>query len=130
MLDRLLNQSATPLLERTASFHSARHAVLAENVVNLSTPGYRQKDLNEASFRSRLRDRVAAARRDGTVDYSYLAAEPAETSDDLVFHDGNDRSVEELITEQAKNALQHNMAVELLRKQYALFDLALRERVG
>lgn len=124
MLERLLNQSAAPALERTAAFHSARHSVLAENIVNLSTPGYRQKDLDIEAFRSRL-----AAQLDGGT----LGGQPAEAvepGETLMFHDGNDRSVEQLISDQAKNAMQHNLAMELLRKQYALFDLALRDRIG
>lgn len=124
MLDRLLNQSAAPLLERTASFHSARHEVLAENVVNLSTPDYRQKDLDIDAFRSQLADRLRRGGGGG------VASQPVAPGETLMFHDGNDRNVEELISDQAKNAMQHNLAVELLRKQYALFELALRERVG
>lgn len=124
MLDRLLNQSAAPVLERTASFHSARHSVLAENIVNLSTPGYRQKDVDISEFRSRL---AAQLERGGSAGGPVEVIEPGQT---LMFHDGNDRSVEQLISDQAKNAMQHNLAVELLRKQYALFDLALRDRIG
>jgi flagellar basal body rod protein FlgB len=29
----------------------------------------------------------------------------------------------------AKNALMHNMAVEMLRKQYSMMEMALKERV-
>lgn len=124
MLERLLNQSAAPMLERTAAFHSARHSVLAENIVNLSTPGYRQKDLDIDAFRSRLAEQLDSGALGGN---SPEVVEPGQT---LMFHDGNDRNVEQLISDQAKNAMQHNLAVELLRKQYALFDLALRDRVG
>ena len=126
MFDRLFNQSAAPVLERSAAFYGARHALLAENIVNLSTPGYRQKDLDEAGFRAELRRRMDRRRADGTG----AAFEAVEPEDTLVFHDGNNRNVEQLMSDQAKNALQHNLAVELLRKQYALFDLALRERLA
>jgi len=30
----------------------------------------------------------------------------------------------------AKNAMMHNLVVELLRKQYSALDMALKERVG
>ena len=132
MLDRLLNQTAAPTLERAAGFYSARHKVLADDVVNLSTPGFRQKDLDEAGFQSQLRRRIDARDRTvgGGVDLDGVGYEVGHPDDTLVFHDGNDRDVEQLITDQAQNALKHNLAVELLRKQFALFDLALRERVG
>ena len=132
MLDRLLDQTAASTLERAAGFYSARHKVLADDVVNLSTPGYRQKDLDEAGFQQQLRRRIEARDRSpvGGVDLDGVGYEVETPGDTLVFHDGNDRDVEQLITDQAQNALKHNLAVELLRKQYALFDLALRERVG
>lgn len=131
MIDRLLNQSAAGVLQKTASFHAARHKVLAENIVNLSTPGYRQKDLDVSGFRSELRRRLEEQDRAGTVDLSGL--EPAARrggAGSLVFHDGNDRSVEQLMGDQAENALRHNLSVELLRKQYGLFQMALREQVA
>ena len=130
MIDRLLNQSAAGTLERMASFHAKRQGVLVENGVNLSTPGYRQKDLDVAGYQAELRDRLDRRDAAGTADLSGLEAGAAATKARLVFHDGNDRDVEQLMGEQAKNALQHNLAVELLRKQYGLFQMALRERVA
>ena len=32
------------------------------------------------------------------------------------------------MTDQAKNALMHNMVVELLRKQFQTMEMALKER--
>ena len=130
MLERLLNQSPAAVLERVAGFHARRHAVLAENVVNLSTPGYRQKDLDEAAFRGELRRRLGDRGRDGSADLSGLEQEAGPRGGNLVFHDGNDRNVEQLLGDQAKNALRHNLSLELLRKQYGLFHMALRERVA
>ena len=34
------------------------------------------------------------------------------------------------MTDQAKNAMMHNLAVELLRKQFQAMEMALKERVG
>ena len=130
MIDRLLNQSAAGTLERMASFHAKRQGVLVENGVNLSTPGYRQKDLDVAGYQAELRERLDRRDAAGTADLSGLEVGAAATKARLVFHDGNDRDVEQLMGEQAKNALQHNLAVELLRKQYGLFQMALRERVA
>jgi hypothetical protein len=38
--------------------------------------------------------------------------------------------MEQLMADQAKNAMMHNLAVELLRKQFQSLELALKERVG
>ena len=133
MIDRLLNQSATATLERVASFHAARHAVLADNLANVSTPGYRQKDLDESAFRQSLRKRLDEADHSGAANFDGLDAAPHARDARLggvVFHDGGDRSAEELLGEQAKNALRHNLSVELLRKHYGTMQLAVRERVA
>ena len=36
----------------------------------------------------------------------------------MLFHDGDNRSMEQLMSDQAKNALMHNLVIELLRKQF------------
>jgi flagellar basal body rod protein FlgB len=33
------------------------------------------------------------------------------------------------MSDQAKNAMMHNMVIEMLRKQYQQLDMALKERV-
>ena len=48
----------------------------------------------------------------------------------MLYHDGNNRSTEQLMSDQAKNAMMHNLAIELLRKQYQSLEMALRERVS
>jgi flagellar basal-body rod protein FlgB len=132
MIDRLLSQSPTNVLEQTARFQARRHTVLADNLVNVSTPGYRQKDLDVEGFRDELRRRLSERDPSGAADLRRLAtgADQGPGRSGLVFHDGNNRSAEELLGDQAKNALRHNMNVELLRKHYSQFHMALRERVA
>ena len=57
-VERLLNQGNAPLLTQLLKFTAARHRLIAENVVNLSTPNYRQKDLSLESFQQALRNQV------------------------------------------------------------------------
>ncbi len=129
-IQRLLNQGNAPLLEQVLKFTEARHKLIAENVVNASTPGYRQKDLSVDRFRQMLRDRVdrREAAPPGSVGFEDVEAEVETPTRGILFHDGNNRSMERLVTDQAKNAMMHNLVVELLRKQYAALELALKER--
>ena len=46
----------------------------------------------------------------------------------MLFHDGTNRSAEQLMTDQAKNALMHNLAIELLRNQFQQLEMAIKER--
>jgi flagellar basal-body rod protein FlgB len=130
-IDRLFNSSSAPLLEKTLEFTSARHQVLAEDVANIDTPNYRMKDLSLGKFQAMLRQRAEI--RDssglGSVGFDDIQAKRQDDNDGILFHDGNNRSVEQLMTDEAKNALMHNLAVELLRKQFSTMELALKERV-
>src|ERR1051325_6392313 len=115
-LDRLMNQGSAPLLEQMLHFAAQRHRLLAEDIVNVDTPGYRQKDLSLVKFQSMLRDRVE--KRLSVQDVQADIERPTS----LLFHDGNNRSMEQLMGDFAKNALMHQTAIELLRKQYGQLD--------
>ena len=130
-IERLLNQGNAPLLERTLEFTAARHRLIAENVVNVDTPGYQQKDMSLEKFQAMLRERVEARRESGpgATSLDDLSGELEHPERGILFHDGNNRSMEQLMSDQAKNALLHNMVVELLKKQYGAMESALRERV-
>jgi flagellar basal-body rod protein FlgB len=131
-IERLLNQGNAPLLQQAVRFSAARHKLLANNIANVDTPGYLQQDLPVAKFRAMLRERVGERKffPPGTVVFDDIAALPEELGGGVVFHDGNNRSMEQLMTESASNALYHNMMLELLRKQYSSIENALKERVG
>jgi flagellar basal-body rod protein FlgB len=131
-IDRLLNQGSSPLLEQVVEFSSMRHRLITENIANVDTPNYRQKDLSVERFRSSLRERIEARRQapPGSVGFEDLRSEVTHPSANILFHDRNNRSMEQLATDLAKNAMMHNLAVELLRKQYMGFEAALRERIA
>jgi flagellar basal-body rod protein FlgB len=131
-VSKLLNQDSQPVLEQMLQFTSARHKVLAENIANIDTPNYRQKDLSVERFQQVMRERLE--RRDsapaGSVSFDDVQGEATNPNDGILYHDGNNRSTEQLMSEFAKNALMHNMAVEMLRKQYATMEMALKERIS
>ena len=128
-INRLLNGGNSPLLEQMVRFAQARHRVLAENVVNISTPNYRQKDLSQEKFQALLQDRIAQGTPAGEQ-MEDLSLESDHPRRGMLFYDGSNRSMERLMSDQAKNALMHNMYVEVLRKQYGSIESALKERVG
>ena len=131
-IDRLLDQGSAPLLEQTLRFTAARHRLIAENVVNVDTPGYQQKDLSVEKFNSLMQERVEQRREAGPagVGFDDVTGELESPQRGILFHDGNNRSMEQLMADQAKNAMMHNLCVELLRKQFQALELALKERVG
>ena len=131
-IQRLLNDGPAPTLEASVRFTADRHGLLAADVANLDTPGYVQRDVSPERFRAELRrrlDRDRRAGRPGGFGVAALRARPTPRGEGILFHDGQARSVEQLVTDQAKNALTHNLMTELLRKQFDLLETAIRERV-
>lgn len=130
-IQRLLNQGNAPLLERTLEFTAQRHRLIAENVVNVDTPNYQQKDMSLEKFQAMLRRRVDDRGNGppGATGFDDIDGELENPERGILFHDGNNRSMEQLMSEQAKNALLHNMVVELLKKQFMSLEDALRERI-
>ena len=131
-VSKMLNQDSQPVLEQMLQFTAARHKVLAENIANIDTPNYRQKDLSVERFQQVMRERLDKRESApvGSVSFDDVNGELTNPNDGILFHDGNNRSAEQLMSEFAKNALMHNMAVEMLRKQYSMMEMALKERVG
>jgi flagellar basal-body rod protein FlgB len=128
-IDRLLNQGSEPVLEQTLQFTEARQQLLAENVANVSTPDYVQKDLSLDQFQQILLNKVQdqESSAPGAVQFDDISTDIQHPTNGILFHDGNNRSMEQLMSDQAKNALMHNMAVELLRDQYSMIETALKE---
>ena len=131
-IDRMLNQNQTPVLEQMMRFTESRQSLLAEDIANVSTPNFRQKDLSVEQFQKQLSEKTAeqATAAPGEVDFNNISMDTQNPNDGILFHDGNNRSIEKLMTDQAKNALMHNVAVELLRQQYQTMDMALKEKPG
>jgi flagellar basal-body rod protein FlgB len=131
-IERLLNQGNAPILEQVVRFAAARHELLAANIANIDTVDYRQKDLSLRRFQRQLISRVEDRRRYGArgVRFDDIALKPEQPVRGILSHDGNNRSMEQLASDVAKNALMHNLAIELLRKQYMGMEMALKERIA
>lgn len=130
-IDRLINEGNAPVIEASVRFAAARHRLLAEDIANVDTPGYTQKDLSLENFQQmlgqRLEDRDHADA--GTTRFDDIAGSEDNSAGGILFHDQNNRSMEQLMSDSAKNALFHNMMVEMLRKQFETMEMALKDRL-
>ena len=131
-LDRILNNGSGPLIERMVQFTGQRHAVLAENIVNSTTPGYRQKDLSLPAFQKALTKRLQQRERSapGTVGFDDLSAQIKNPRAGILFHDRNNRSMETLMSDFSSNALKHNMYTEMLRSRYSKIEMVLKGQIA
>ncbi|MGI9472232.1 MAG: flagellar basal body rod protein FlgB [Rubripirellula sp.] len=128
----IFNTTTIPALEQSLSFSQRRHELLAGNVANIDTPGYRSKDLDLGDFQNALVESIAAGR--GSADAGSpltrddIYAGPRAATEQVVLHDGSDVSLEHQVTELAKNQHMHSLAITTMRSQFALLRAAITER--
>src|SRR5205085_12156323 len=60
MASGLFQATTIPVLEQAVNFGQARHNVLAGNIANIDTPGYKARDLSTAVFQDRLQAAIEA----------------------------------------------------------------------
>jgi flagellar basal-body rod protein FlgB len=108
VIDRL-----TDNLERYMDLLSARQKVVASNIANVDTPGYKTKDLNfQAEFQAA----------------SYLNNPlPVEVPDLPVKNDGNNVSLDREARLLAENNLRFTLASVLVRGNLAMIKSAINE---
>lgn len=132
----LFNSTTIPVLEQVVDFAQARHGVLAGNLANLDTPGYRVRDLSQSAFEKQLgeaiqrRDREPLTSSAGS-DYAPRPHGLSEVSDrvqGIVYHDESNVGLEQQVAEMAKNQTRHNTALAILNSQFRLLEAAISER--
>ena len=100
-----------PVLENLLTLTSKRQQILAGNVANIDTPGYRAKDI---SF---------AAELDGSMDLSSKVID-VETKDKP---NGNNVDLDRELTEITKNGLQYVTLVQYLNQRIKTLRAAISE---
>jgi flagellar basal-body rod protein FlgB len=150
MLSSLFQSSSLPVLEQVVNFTEARHGVLAGNIANLDTPGYKTRDLSPELFQQRLKEAIETKNQpisptmlgdvaDMSPNYAaerhedkQLAAfgKVKDSMKSILRHDGDDVSMEKQVNEMMKNQQQHNLAIGIMSAQFRLLRAAITERVA
>ncbi len=137
MMPTMFSSTTIPVLEQVINFAESRHNVLAGNIANIDTPGYRAADLSPVQFQKQLKEAIEVQRKqssDPLPDDESIApdAEPfgklRETMHSLVYHDDSDVDIERQVAELTKNQMQHNLALSIMTKQFSLLQAAISER--
>jgi flagellar basal body rod protein FlgB len=84
--------------------------------------------LSLEKFQQMLAERASQAEQGaaGATDFSDIQGEVEKPHRGILFHDGQTRSMEQLMSDQSKNALMHNLAIELLRHQFQALQMAIK----
>jgi flagellar basal-body rod protein FlgB len=103
----------TATLERYMDALSARQRLVASNIANADTPGYKTRDLDfQAEFRNLIQGFEPRA---------------AEVEGLKVRNDGNNVSVDREARLLAENALRFNLASSLIRGRIRMVRAAIQE---
>ena len=132
----ILSANTIPLLEQVIHFTHARHSVLAGNVANMDTPGYRVRDLSVETFQSRLKEAIETSKQQhkelspGLIESKSNdpMREVKESMKNILFHDESDVSMEQQVTEISKNQHMHNLAISIMSTQFQMLRSAVSER--
>jgi flagellar basal-body rod protein FlgB len=153
MLSELFASTNIPVLGEVLNFTQARQGVLAGNIANVNTPGYRTRDLSPAAFQEQLKAAISESRSlrlsrreplsPGLSSPGLSSAGLARGSDDpsdpirqvsaslenILYHDDTNIDLEKQVAEISKNQLLHNFALTVLTDQFQLLESAISERV-
>ncbi|MBN2563524.1 MAG: hypothetical protein JXQ75_21605 [Phycisphaerae bacterium] len=133
---------AFPMLEKTLAFTEARNRMLATNVANATTPGYRTKQLDVSAFQQALREAAdRRGQRGGDFELpsadqfqvdeaGFLRVSPGEEPvENLLFQDGTNARIERQMALLAENTMMNQVAAELLKGKYDGITKAIRGRL-
>ncbi len=126
-------------MEQVVGFTEARQNVLAGNIANLDTPGYKARDLSVEDFQNRLKQAVNARRHaaiyrspgEGPINSSSRSvniASVAKDSKTITRHDGDNVGMEYQVSEMVKNQMRHNMALSIMVSQFRLLQAVISEK--
>ena len=149
MLSSIFQSSSIPVLEQVVNFTEARHGVLAGNIANIDTPGYKTRDISPALFQEQLKEAIDTRKEPVTPfdsrSFGLTSADVAnereknqmaafnkvrDSTKAILRHDGDDVSMEQQVNEIVKNQQEHNMAISIMSAQFRLLRAAITERVA
>ena len=121
-------------LTRHMSWLNQRQQVLAENIANATTPGYRPRDLPRPSFQT-LVGRHASSRLEVThqnhirpAGGGAASARSAERGPDQPTPSGNAVVLENELMKIAQTRMDHEVTANLYRKHLDMFRMVLARR--
>jgi flagellar basal-body rod protein FlgB len=130
--------TTVPALQQVVNCNEARQALLAGNIANFDTPLYLARDMDVGNFKHKLA--LACERRHRPPgpfgpDWPLKNGSASAVGDEwpvdntILYHDLNNVGMEFQVTEMAKNNMEFNTAVSIMRHQMLLLQTAISERV-
>ncbi len=106
------------LLEKALNIRAFYHKILASNIANVETPGYKEKDVD---FRAELERSLAQGSTES------IAVKEKQESDIINSIDGNTVNIEGQMVKLAENDLMYTSLVQLINKKFSKMRYAINE---
>ena len=129
-----INDKTIQALAASLKFRQLRQELIASNIANAETPGYKAKELNFEEALARALD-VDEEQTLKTTDgkhfnvggggFKNLEPEITEESNGIVSPDGNTVDRDKEMAEMAENKIMYDASVQLLNKKLALMKYAI-----
>ena len=123
MLDRLFADPSLSALETMLTFAADRQRVLATNIANVDTQGYRTQDLSEGDFRRALAGAFGGSGLPAPFDVREA------TDEGTLKPGGNNVDLELEMAKMVRNNVLHSTAASLLAQQFSLLREAVAGRI-
>jgi len=112
------------MLSTMMEYQSKRHKLIAANIANIDTPGYKPKDI---VFKKEL-DGMMCGEKTVVMDKTnpgHLSS--GDYSEYEVIKSGDSVNIDKEMTRLAENNLRYNLSVELLARKFKSLTTVLRE---
>lgn len=120
-------------LKQKMHWHQARQSLLAENVANAETPGYRGQDLKPFEFEGHMRENSTASVHIATTRPNHIGVssrasggyEPHEMNSFQITPEGNGVVLEDEMMKVSTNQMDYQAATTLYTRSMRLLRTAL-----
>jgi flagellar basal-body rod protein FlgB len=135
MMERILGSLSLQVIYKGLEGTRARHEAIADNLANVSTPGYKRKvvrfeeKLAEALDRGKFFLRGSDAIHRGAVELSQVRPEIELDTVSNLRADGNTVDIDREAAELAMNTGRFLAMVEVLNREYRMLHRAIREEI-
>ena len=120
-MNRLLESEVGAVCEKMLDFTARRQKVLAHNIANMNTPGFRRSDV-------KFSDDLALVMRDkGIEGIKKIGFRIVKDETAPLRNDGSSASVEKEMAMQAENAIQYQIYAQLLSRRFRGIKELLKE---
>jgi flagellar basal-body rod protein FlgB len=109
-----IDKSAT-LLEKMLDVSSVKHKVIANNIANVNTPGYKKMEVSFADQLEKVLNKDSMNKFD-TLQPKIVISK--EDTSDTIRNDGNNVDMDKEVSSLVKNTLTYSIYTQLLAKKY------------